>query len=377
MSRPLRVEYPGALYLVTARVMPRQRLFRDDAERRDFLGRLPELAASYGALFHGFCVLPDHYHLLVETPLGNLSRVVHRLNAGYTAALNGRRNRAGPLLHSRYRALLLGEEWLVPLTLHVHLNPVRKKLTPDPWSYLGSSARAFGATPVLVPGLTTDRVLSLAGGRAAYVARLEAAVRARPPAPWKQAWRQLVLGGEDLRRRVLEVTRGRDVREVPGFSPRSPGTSLATVLAVVGERTGLEAGQITGGKYQRVLARKAAIYLARRFTSCTLREIGDTFGVDYTTVHMTVRRVEELRTRDAALGAFLASLEEALGNQGTVRPEGGDAASAAAPEPTPKPAEMPLPRGAAALPGEGREAGPSQPSRARRRKKEGGQLDLF
>jgi len=377
MSRPLRVEYPGALYLVTARTRPRQRLFRGDAERQAFLAWLPELAASFDAVFHGFCVLPDHYHLLVETPHPNLSRVVHRLNAGYTAALNARRKRTGPLLQSRYRALLLGEEWLVPLSIHIHLNPVRSKLSPDPWSYPGSSAAGYGMAAAPVPGLSTDRVLALGGGREAYVARLEAAIRDRPPAPWKQVWRQVVLGGEDVRQRVLEAVQGRAVREFPGFSPPPEGTPLTAVLELVCESTGLDMSQLTSGKYQRVLARKVAIYLARRFTACTLREIGEVFGVDYTTVHMAVRRMEERRGQDASLDAFVSSLEEALRRQEGARPAPEEPARRGEAEPLPEPEEPADSTAPIQSPEEGKDRSAPKASRGGRRKKERGQLDLF
>ncbi len=374
MSRPLRVEFPGALYLVTARAAARQRLFREDGERQDFLARLPELTGAYGAVFHGFCVLPDHYHLLVETPNGNLSQVIHRLNAGYTAALNARRRRRGSLLQSRYRALLLDEDWLVPLSIHVHLNPVRKRLTPDPWSYAGSSAAGYGRAEVLVPGLNTDRVLGLAGGRKAYAESLDSALLNRPPAPWKQVWRQVVLGGEELRQRVMYAVRDRDVREVPGFSPRPSGSSLSRVLTVVSESTGLDPSQLTTGKYQRVLARKVAIYLARRFTSCTLKEIGDAFGVDYTTVHMAVRRVDERRAEDSPLDDLLTVLEEELGReQDGRRAVSEQQERIAAPLSSPQPQDVALPEE------EGDEGSPAAKNRARgrRRGKEGGQLDLF
>jgi len=372
MSRPLRVEFPGALYLVTARAAARQRLFREDGERQDFLARLPELTGAYGAVFHGFCVLPDHYHLLVETPNGNLSQVIHRLNAGYTAALNARRRRRGSLLQSRYRALLLDEDWLVPLSIHVHLNPVRKRLTPDPWSYAGSSAAGYGRAEVLVPGLNTDRVLGLAGGRKAYAESLDSALLNRPPAPWKQVWRQVVLGGEELRQRVMYAVRDRDVREVPGFSPRPSGSSLSRVLTVVSESTGLDPSQLTTGKYQRVLARKVAIYLARRFTSCTLKEIGDAFGVDYTTVHMAVRRVDERRAEDSVLDDLLTALEEELSREQEGRQPVAEEQSAVSPS-SPQPPAVPV--------AEEEEAGGATPAEGRgrrsRRRKEGGQLDLF
>ncbi|MBE0617697.1 MAG: transposase [Proteobacteria bacterium] len=365
MARPLRVELPGGLYLVTARSLPRQRLFRGDTEVADFLSRLPELTEAFGVACHGFCLLPDHYHLLLETPQPNLSRAVHRLNAGYTARVNAHRRRRGPLLQTRYRSLVLGEEWLVPLSVHVHLNPVRKRLTADPWSYIGSSARAYAADGGPVPGLTVSRVLDLAGGRMGYGASMESAMVAPPPAPWKQVWRQVALGGEELRLRVLAALEGRDVREIPGFRERPGGLSLEKVIALVEEQTGLPASELTSGKFQRVLARKVAIHLARRFTGCTLREIGDVFGVDYTTVHMATRRLEALRTQDPAVEAFVAGLEEQLRRdlQSTSMP--GEAPSGALPL-------IPGGPGSAAAGPAGKAVRP-----VRRRRGARGQLDLF
>lgn len=317
MTRPLRIEFPGALYVVTARALPRQRLFREASEAEDFVARLPALREGFGAVFHGFCMVSDHYHLLVETPRGNLSRVLHRLNAGYTATVNARRNRTGPLLHSRYRSVLIEEEpWLVRLSIHIHLNPVRKRAAKDPWEYLGSSARAFGVKAAGIPGLETSRVLDLAGGRESYRGLLEAALRKPPPAPWKEVWRQTVLGGEALRARALGGLEGKDLREYAGFSHRPEGLDLDELLALVAEHTGLRTEDIVRGKFQRVLARKAALYLARRFTGLTLREIGDAFGVDYTTVHMAARRVEELRSAEPAVDEFLLGMEEELRARG-------------------------------------------------------------
>ncbi|MEW6487183.1 MAG: helix-turn-helix domain-containing protein [Thermodesulfobacteriota bacterium] len=376
MARPLRVEFSGALYLATARSLPRQRLFRDAAEVEDFLSRLPELAAAFGVRCHAFCLLPNHYHLLLETPRPNLSRALHRLNAGYTAGVNARRGRRGPLLQPRYRALLLGEEWLVPLSVHVHLNPVRKRLAPDPWTYPGSSARAYAPGDLPLPGLTTQRVLGLSGGREAYVHLVEAARVCPPLPPWKQAWRGLVLGGEELRQRVLGALEGQDVREVPGFAHRPEGPSLEQVLEAVAEYTGLPTAQLTSGKFQRVLARKAAIYLARRVTGCTLREIGERFGVDYTTVHMAARRVEERRAQDPSLDALLSALETELrGGEAPAQVIGHPPVPAPEPPPpaTPEP-EPETPREPAVQPPE---SGPSRAPGRGRKGKPRGQLDLF
>lgn len=365
MARPLRVEFAGGLYLVTARSLPRQRLFRDAGEMEDFLSRLPELAEAFDVACHAFCLLPDHYHLLLETPQPNLSRALHRLNAGYTARANARRRRRGPLLQSRYRSLVLGEEWLVPLSVHVHLNPVRKRLTGDPWSYAGSSARAYAGDSGAAPGLVTARILALAGGGSAYRERMEAAIAHPPAAPWRHVWRQLVLGGADLRERVLASVEGRDVREIPGFGTRPEGPSPEQVVALVAEQTGLPVSQLISGKFQRVLARKVAIHLAWRFSGRTLKEVGEVFGIDYTTVHMAVRRLEELRARDPAVEEFVAGLEDELRRMSGPAPIPEDPGSEEMREET-----------AAPLPAADDVAPP--PGRARRRKRaDGGQLDLF
>ena len=336
MARPLRVEFPGALYLVTARAIPRQKLFRDDEETADFIARLPRLVESFGVVIHGFCLLPNHYHLLLETPRANLTRALHLLNSGYTAAVNAGRGRKGPLLQTRYRSILLEEDpWLLRLSVHVHLNPVRKKLARDPWSYPASSASAFASGGAAIPGLTTDRVLARAGGRESYAALVQEALRKPSPGPWKEVWRQAVLGGEALRSRVLSVLEGADTREIAGFTPDRGGVELDRVVGLVSENTGVASREILRSKFQRVLARKLAIHLARRFTGLTLRQIGEYFGVDYTTIHMASRRVEELRREDPGVDELVKALEVELSAGG------GEALPDAPAAEEPKPAQKP------------------------------------
>lgn len=316
MARPLRVEYPGALYLVTATTLPRQKLVRDLNEMNDFKKRVPELVEAFDAVFHGYCVLPSRYHLLVETPRGNLSRILHRLNAGYTATLNARRRRRGPLLHSRYRSILIDEHpWLLDLSVYIHLTPVRERLARGPWSYEGSTAKAFRPDGPEIPGVTTSRIIELAGGRDAYGRLMEDGVRRPPKPPWNQVWRQVVLGGTDLRARALEALEGKDARELSGFSEGREGLTLNQVVETVAEGTGVPPEEILRGKFQRVLARKVGLYLVRRFTGLTLRQIGEAFGVDYTTVHMASRRVEELRERDPSVNEFVTSMEQKIRSQ--------------------------------------------------------------
>ena len=128
MARPLRVEFPGALYHVTARGNERRAVFRDDEDRQILLATLEEASAEYGLRIHGFCLMPNHYHLLVETPRANLSRAIGWVQTTYTIRFNRRHRRSGHLFQGRFKAHLIdAEDYARQLLCYVHLNPVRPR----------------------------------------------------------------------------------------------------------------------------------------------------------------------------------------------------------------------------------------------------------
>ena len=110
MARPLRVEFPGALYHVTARGNERRAVFRDDEDRHRFLATLEEASTEYGLRLHAFCLMPNHYHLLVETPRANLSRAIGWLQTTYTIRFNRRHRRSGHLFQGRFKAHIVDAE---------------------------------------------------------------------------------------------------------------------------------------------------------------------------------------------------------------------------------------------------------------------------
>lgn len=143
MARPLRLEFPGALYHVISRGNERSPIFRDDWDRGFFLGILGSVVRDHGWLVHSYCLLGNHYHLLVETPQGRLSKGMHVLNGRYTQKFNRRHRRAGHVLEGRFKAILVEKEaHLLELHRYIVLNPVRAGLVsrPEDWSW--SSYRA-------------------------------------------------------------------------------------------------------------------------------------------------------------------------------------------------------------------------------------------
>jgi REP element-mobilizing transposase RayT len=97
LARPLRIEYPGALYHVTSRGNEKKDIFRSKKDREKFLSYLSSAWERHGAVFHAYCLMSNHFHLMVETPLGNLSRIMKHINGSYTTYFNVRHKRAGHL----------------------------------------------------------------------------------------------------------------------------------------------------------------------------------------------------------------------------------------------------------------------------------------
>jgi len=130
MARALRLEYPGAIYHAMARGNERKAVFRDDVDRLRFGEKLEESSEIFHIRLYAYCLMPNHWHLLLETPRGNLSAFMQQFNTSYPAYFNARHRRAGHLYASRYNAKLVeGDDYLLALTRYVHLNPVNTRAT--------------------------------------------------------------------------------------------------------------------------------------------------------------------------------------------------------------------------------------------------------
>lgn len=126
MSRPIRIAFPDALYHVTARGDRREAIFDDDQDRRQFLATLEQVVDRFNWVCHAWCLMDNHYHLLIQTPDGNLSRGMRQLNGVYTQASNRRHRRVGHLFQGRFKAILVDSDaYLLELGRYVVLNPVR------------------------------------------------------------------------------------------------------------------------------------------------------------------------------------------------------------------------------------------------------------
>ncbi len=162
MARPLRLSYPGALYHVTARGNARQAIYTDDADRQIFLSVLEDVVARYHWLCHAYCLMDNHYHLLLETPEENLSAGMRQVNGVYTQRFNRRHGRVGHVFQGLVKAILVEpDRYLLELCRYVVLNPMRAGIVrpgAGPLEQLSGDGGAGGGTRVASPAVGVSAV---------------------------------------------------------------------------------------------------------------------------------------------------------------------------------------------------------------------------
>ncbi len=217
MARKLRVEYPGAIYHVLNRGDRREPIFEDDADRRRFLETLWETCAKTGWQVHAYCLMSNHFHLVIETPQANLVAGMKWFLGTYTSRFNRRHKLFGHLFSGRYKALVVdgsGNGYLRTVGDYVHLNPVRAKLigaerplTAFRWSSYPEYLKPPSRRPAW---LRVDRLLGEAGiprdtaaGRRQFALRLEERRGQESGGDWKAIRRGWCLGDETFRKELL------------------------------------------------------------------------------------------------------------------------------------------------------------------------------
>jgi len=220
MSRPLRIEYAEAVYHVTSRGNARRSIFKDETDREMFLRILEEVNDRYHWFCHAYCLMNNHYHLVIETPDGNLSKGMRQLNGVYTMRFNRRHGSVGHVFQGRYKAIVVQKEsHLLEVCRYVVLNPVRVKVVEAPERWRWSSYRAAAGMEKAHPCLTTDWVLGQFGSKKRtaekrYRAFVMDGIGGHRI--WEDVEGQSILGDGDFVNRLIDYVRGyEEVKEIP------------------------------------------------------------------------------------------------------------------------------------------------------------------
>lgn len=275
MSRPIRIEFPDALYHVTARGDRCEDIFEDDEDRQKFLSILEQVVTSFNWICHAWCLMDNHYHLLIQTPDGNLSKGMRQLNGVYTQASNRRHRRVGHLFQGRFKGILVDSDaYLLELMRYVVLNPVRAGRVKKPADWSWSSYRASVGLEPPPPWLAVNGLLAQFAKRRSLAQQRYAQFVAegiKAASPWSNLKGQVFLGDEQFVRRMqAHVQSGKDDVQIPIVQRRPPPLPLAEIESRTGNRNAsIVAAYATGGySYQ---------------------QLADYFGMHFTTVGKIVR----------------------------------------------------------------------------------------
>ncbi|MDD2337472.1 MAG: transposase [Geobacteraceae bacterium] len=280
MARPLRIEFPGAVYHVTSRGNARADIFEDDSDREMFLKIIGQVVKRFNWLCHAYCLMDNHYHLLIETPEGNLSAGMRQLNGVYTQAFNRIHHRDGHLFKGRFKAILVEKEsHLLALCRYIVLNPVRADITAQPEEYrwssylatLGSVPRPlFLATEWLLGNFSTSLVESCRR----YRNYVKEGMKVHE-SPWEKLTGQILLGTEAFVQQAREL-----------LGEKGDITEISRIQRHVG-RPQLDE-LFTSDAALPKAERNRLIRLAHGKHGYTLKEISQALGIHYTTVSKVI-----------------------------------------------------------------------------------------
>ena len=312
MARPLRIEYEGAFYHIIQRGIERRNIFISDEDKEKLLHYFDLAHTAYNAVFHTYILMNNHYHIILETPRANLSRVMHYINTAYAAYFNTKHKRVGPLYQGRFKAILVQQdEYLHYLSRYIHLNPIRAGIAKSPIEYRRSSYKYFVSGQKPPVWLNINFILSMFDNKSTLKAKNlykqfvmdgmgeeEYIIR-------QNTRKGLILGSRDFFNSIrVRFINEKEDPEVPILKELRTGDepTLEYIEDVVIKN-------INNNRLQR----KLAIYLSRKYTQKTLNEIASFYGkIKYPGISKIFKRTEESRRSDKELNKLLLNLEKMI-----------------------------------------------------------------
>lgn len=281
MARPLRIEFAGALYHVTSRGDGREDIYLDDEDREVWLEVLGEVCRRYNWVCHAYCLMSNHYHILIETPESNLSLGMRQLNGVYTQQFNKRHSRVGHVFQGRYKGILVDKEsYLLELARYIVLNPVRARMVRKAQQWRWSSYRATAGMEPIRPWLNVDWLLSgFARRRKTACEHYQRFVEEGKgqPSPWEKLKNQVFLGDDAFVERMQTLLDAdKNLDEVPSSQRRPLAKPLAYYEKTSRSRNEAIIGSWLSGGYK-------------------MKEIAEYFCLHYSSVSKIIKANENSR----------------------------------------------------------------------------------
>ena len=308
MARPLRIEYPGACYHVMNRGNRREDIFITNRDRISFVDGLADSCEIYDVRLIGYVLMPNHFHFLLQTPQANLSEFMRHFLVTYTVRFNRRNDRTGHVFQGRFKSLLVEEdEYLLPLSRYIHLNPIRTSQFKDadfqnkseylkkyPWStfpgycYLRKRNNSIEYGWLLKTYFGDDNAKS----RRQYREYVYHALESKIENPFEEVIHQSILGTQDFVEWVKNKLPRKRQREVPSLTKLNREISVEKIIGEVAKVGDAQADDLRDRKTKFKVLRQMAMELSYRYSNNKQKDIGAIFGVDYSTVSQSRARLK-------------------------------------------------------------------------------------
>ena len=310
MARPLRINFSGAFYHVTSRGNERKNVFKSKRDREKFFEYLESATQRYDAVIHAFCLMDNHYHLLIETPSGNLPQIMRHINGAYTTYFNVKRARSGHLFQGRYKAIVVEiDEYAKELSRYIHLNPVRAKMVNTPEEYEWSSYQFYIGVQKPPEWLYRDFILGYFGGKVSisqkgYSNFVSAMVNEKYDSPLDEVVSSTLLGSPGF------ITFIKD-KFLSGKKPDKNLPALKELVEKASMHDIFDEVESVFGK-EPALGRNVKMFLSQRYTGEKLKDIGTHFGIGESGVSQASRRVDDKIRSDKKLRRKIRKIEKKL-----------------------------------------------------------------
>ena len=330
MGRTPRIEFPGAVYHITSRGNERKNIFRDKYDFFKFLEILEDYHERFGIVVYCYVLMNNHYHLLMETPYGDLQKVMHGINNAYTHYFNYRYERIGHLFQGRYKSIVVEKDtYLLQLSRYIHLNPVRAQMVERPEDYRWSSYRGFIGKDRLANWVDRKSILSLisndqAKALAQYIHFVNAIYAREEENPLSYAHEGVALGSKDFVEKVENIREGQRERESERIDAinfvKDKCLEPEKIFKVVAEYFNVDTIMLKDSavaSQRGFLPRKTAIFTLKKFTGLSNAEIGRICGgINSGAVSQICTRFRKKLSHDQSLSKII----ETIGSQLDVEP---------------------------------------------------------
>lgn len=323
MSRALRIQFDGAWYHVMNRGINRENIFFSDAHRYAFLDILGKTKEIYGIEIHAYCLMSNHYHLIIHTPRGNISQAMKYLNSRYAINVNVGMHRDGPLFKGRFKAILISaDEYLIRLSRYIHLNPVKANITTDLSKFKWSSYPAYIGKTKYPEWLTKIEIMQRFG-REEFVLKYKDYMSDASLFDLDEFYQtnrlKPALGGNDFCNMISEHIRAHSLSaEIVGADRIVNSPSMEKILNCVCKYFGVDDKSVyVINKGYGNLPRQIFIYICREFAGYSLQEIANKLGnITYKGVSKAFARVNKNKSQLSESKKIILELENIFGING-------------------------------------------------------------